>query len=113
VSRIEAQDSVAGRERWKEFDQRGSAILYELVESTPPLRRVTLIADDSLPFGGTWTFDIAPAPGGSTLRITERGVVKNPIFRFVSQFVIGHYRTMDTYLADLAKKFNEPLEMEQ
>jgi hypothetical protein len=113
IARTETLPPVQGRERWKEISKGGDAITYELVESTPPLRRVTRIADETLPFGGIWTLEIAPAAGGSTLRITERGEVRNPIFRFVSRFVMGHYQTIDTYLADLAKKFNQPLEMEK
>ena len=113
IKRIELAPSVDGRQRWKEIGKRGDAITYELVESTPPLRRVTRIADENLPYSGGWTFELAPAAGGATLQITERGEVKNPIFRFVSRFVIGHYGSIDTYLGDLAKKFGEPLNIER
>lgn len=113
VTRIEQLPSINGRQRWKEFDQRGDGVTYELVDSTPPLRRITRIADDTLPFGGSWTLEVAPAPGGSTLRITERGEVKNPIFRFVSRFITGHHASIDTYMADLAKRFNEHLQIEE
>ena len=109
IARIEP----VGPARWKEFSKGGDAVTYELVESTPPLRRVTRIADENLPYSGGWTLEIAPAHGGATLAITERGEVKNPIFRFVSRFLMGHYQTIDTYLADLAKHFNQPLEMEK
>jgi hypothetical protein len=113
LAKIEPLPSVNGRQRWKEISKRGDAITFELMDSTPPLRRVTRIADENLPFSGGWTFEIAPAAGGSTLRITERGEVTNPIFRFVSRFIIGHYRTIDTYLNDLARKFGETLEIEK
>lgn len=113
VVRIEILPPVDGRERWKEFDKHGDGVTYELVESTRPLRRVTQIADEGLPYSGGWTFEIAPAPGGSTLKITERGEVSNPIFRVVSRFVIGHYRTIDTYLSDLGKKFGEPVQIQK
>jgi hypothetical protein len=39
--------------------------------------------------------------------ITERGLVGNPIFRFVSRFVIGQTATMDSYLRALGKRFGE------
>jgi hypothetical protein len=68
---------------------------------------VERIADDKLPFGGTWTYEIAPTAEGSTLRITENGFVGNPIFRFMSKFVMGQASTMETYLRSLAKKFGE------
>ncbi|HEY3744454.1 MAG TPA: SRPBCC family protein [Bryobacteraceae bacterium] len=113
VVRVETLPPVDGHERWKEFGKHGDGVTYELVESTRPLRRVTRIADEGLPYSGGWTFEIAPAPGGSTLKITERGEVINPIFRFVSRYVIGHYRTIDTYLTDLAKKFGQPVQFEK
>lgn len=112
LQQIEPLPSVDGRQRWIEIDKRGSGITYELVESTPPLRRVTRIADDTLPFSGTWTIELAPAAGGATVSVTERGEVKNPIFRFVSKYIMGHYQTIDLYLGDLGKRFDEHLTIE-
>src|SRR5271168_649489 len=80
----------------------------ETMEMTPPQKLVTRIADPKLPFGGTWTFEIAPVADGATLRITENGYVTNPFFRFVSRFVLGYTGEMEKYLRSLAKKFGEP-----
>jgi hypothetical protein len=80
----------------------------ETVESRPPHKLVSRIADPTLPFGGTWTYDIARTGDGATLTITEDGFVTSPIFRFVAKFVMGHHATIDTYLTNVAKKFNEP-----
>jgi uncharacterized protein YndB with AHSA1/START domain len=82
-------------------------IPMETVEMVPPQKLVTRIADPKLPFGGTWTFEIAPTAEGATLRITERGYVTNPFFRFMSRFVFGQTSTMESYLRSLAKKFGE------
>ena len=82
-------------------------ILMETVEMIPPQKLVSRIADPKLPFGGTWTFEIAPTGEGATLRITERGYVTNPFFRFMSRFVFGQTSTMESYLRSLAKKFGE------
>jgi Polyketide cyclase / dehydrase and lipid transport len=79
----------------------------ETIEMTPLQKLVTRIADPKLPFGGTWTFEIAPATDGATLRITERGYVANPFFRFMSRFVFSQTSTMESYLKSLAKKFGE------
>jgi uncharacterized protein YndB with AHSA1/START domain len=79
----------------------------ETIELIPPQRLVTRIADPKLPFGGTWTFEIAPVADGATLRITERGYVTNPFFRFMSRLVFSQTSTMETYLKSLAKKFGE------
>jgi uncharacterized protein YndB with AHSA1/START domain len=82
-------------------------IPMETVEMVPPQKLVTRIADPKLPFGGTWAFEIAPTAEGATLRITERGYVTNPFFRFMSRFVFGQTSTMESYLRSLAKKFGE------
>jgi hypothetical protein len=79
----------------------------ETLEMTPPQKLVTRIADSNLPFGGTWTFEITPVADGATLRITERGYVTNPFFRFLSRFVFRQTSTIETYLKSLAKKFGE------
>lgn len=75
---------------------------YEIVEDQPPRRLVTRIADKTLPYGGSWTIDLSPEGSGTRITITENGEVYNPLFRFVSRFVIGHTATIDKYLADLA-----------
>lgn len=88
------------------FREHGSdgAILFEVLESRAPERLVTRIADRSLPFGGRWTFELQPATAGTELRITEDGEVYNPVFRFVSRYVMGHTRTIDGYLGDVAAR---------
>ena len=71
------------------------------------------IADKGLPFGGTWTFDIAPsADGGSELRVTEDGEIYNVFFRFMARFLFGYTASIETYLRDLGAKFGQPVEIE-
>jgi uncharacterized protein YndB with AHSA1/START domain len=91
------------RMRWKEAGSNGDIIL-EVQESAPPQRLVARIADPTLPFGGTWTYELAPSGNGTRLTITERGEVYNPMFRFMSKFIFGHTATMDAYLAALARR---------
>jgi hypothetical protein len=69
---------------------------------------VNRIAGSHLPFGGTWTFEVEPVEDGATLRITENGYVTNPVFRFVSRFVLGYTTEIEKYLRSLAKKLGEP-----
>ena len=78
----------------------------------PERRMVTRIADKNPPYGGTWTYEIEPGDGSSALHITEHGEVYNPIFRFVSRFVMGHTATIDASLRALAKKFGEEVRIE-
>ena len=90
-----------GHRMWRETDKHGQTITYEQIEASEPKRMVMKIADPKLPFGGTWTFDIEPNTQGCSLTITENGEVYNPIFRFVSRFVMGHTATIDAYLTAL------------
>jgi len=97
-----------GRRRWWEQDSHGEKITYELVESSSPARFVTRIADEKLPFGGTWTIEIEPVSAGeSEVRVTEDGEVYNVIFRFVSRFILGYYGSIESYLRNLGAKFGE------
>jgi uncharacterized protein YndB with AHSA1/START domain len=86
-------------------------IPMETVESSAPRRLVRRISDPQLPFGGTWTFEIRPASDGATLRVTENGYIRNPLFRFLARFVFGYAGQMESFLRSLAKKFGEQPEI--
>ena len=92
---------------WTEHTKQGAMTLAtEAFE--PPRRMVGRIKDEGAPFGGAWEYRLSPAPNDSTktvVTITERGWVSNPIFRFVSKYVMGHYSTLDSYLRALSRKF--------
>ena len=83
-----------------------SPVPVDVLESRPPHLLVTRVRETEKKFGGTWTIAIAPAAGGSTVTITEEGWVANPIFRFISRFVIGHHATMDSLLKQVTKKLD-------
>ena len=102
VERVEHLPDSAGKKRFREVGSDGP-IIYEIESAVPDRRLVTRIADKSLPFGGSWTYDLAPRGDSTTLRITEDGEVYNPLFRFVSRFVIGHTSTIEKYLADVRR----------
>ena len=91
----------SGRHMQRDTDKHGQTITYEIVQSQPPTLRKTTIADKNLPFGGSWTWNIQPESDGCAVTITEDGEVYNPVFRFVSRFIMGHTRTIDNYLAML------------
>jgi len=96
---VEVLPSTAdGKRRFREVSGDGT-ITFVMDTVDPPRRLVTRIDDKALPFGGSWTYEIIPSDSGTTLRITEDGEVFNPIFRFVSKFVMGHDRTIRQYLA--------------
>nr|WP_315393086.1 SRPBCC family protein [uncultured Duganella sp.] len=81
-------------------------IPYRIVEERENAHMVSRIDDATLPFSGTWTFDIAEQDGKTQLRITERGSVPNPIWRFFSAYVFSHEKTVRTYLEDVARQID-------
>jgi uncharacterized protein YndB with AHSA1/START domain len=106
VKTVEVLPEDGGRLRWREGTKNGSPITYALEQSVPDQLLVGRIADEHLPFGGSWTYELAPdTPNVTTLSITEDGEVYNPIFRFVSRYVMGQSATIERYLDDVAKRF--------
>ena len=103
VARVE----VLGEQplRWQEMGKDGT-LTFQVIESHVPFRLVSEIVDKGLPFGGRWIYELRPTRGGTELTITEKGEVYNPIYRFVSKFVIGHTATMDAYLSALRTKLD-------
>jgi hypothetical protein len=106
VQQIEMLEAVNGHVRYREKSANGT-LTFEVMESSPPSRMVTRIADEGLPFGGRWIFEIAQVGDGCRLNITERGEIYNPVFRFVSRFLLGYERTLDAYLQNVSHKFGE------
>jgi uncharacterized protein YndB with AHSA1/START domain len=106
ISRVELLPAEQGRAVFREHGN--DAITYRVEAIDPPRRLVVRIANTDLPFGGTWTYEVAPLPGGATaLTITERGEVYNLVFRFMSRIVFSQHATIDTYLRALGTKFGE------
>ena len=106
LSRVEVLPDANGQRGWREFAKH-DAVSYGVVESSPPGGLVTRIADPNLPYGGTWTYDLIPDESGTRLTITENGEVYNPIFRFVSRFIMGHTSMMEAVLRALGTKHGE------
>jgi uncharacterized protein YndB with AHSA1/START domain len=106
VDSVEVLPAEEGKERFRELGSDGP-LLMRIEERVPNTRFVTVIADSTLPFGGKWTYELTPSGTGTMLRITEDGEVYNPVFRFVSRFVMGHTATMDKYLADVGKAIDD------
>lgn len=99
-----------GATRWREHT-RQDAITFERTDAQRPTRLETRIADETLPFGGTWTWNLAPDASGTRVTITERGFVTNPIFRFMSRFVFGHHAAQEDFLRALGRRFGHDVEI--
>ena len=108
LSRVELLPDEDGQRGWREVGKH-DAVTYRIVESVPSRRLVTRIADQNLPYGGSWTYDLTPDGPGTRLTITEHGEVYNPVFRFVSRFIMGHTSMMEGVLRALGAKHGESI----
>lgn len=107
VKRVERMESSDGKERWRETMGQDFAMTLVISEDEPPRRFKATIEDEpGAAFGGSWVYEVAPAPGGSEVWVHEEGWVGNPVFRVISR-VMGYHRTMDSYLAALSRHFGE------
>jgi hypothetical protein len=104
ICKVERQLDRNGHAVWLVHGSWGVMPL-EVVESSPPKRHKVVIVDDGLPFGGTWSYALAQDAAVTCLTITEDGVVKSPIFRFLSRFVFGYTASIDGSLRALGRKF--------
>lgn len=100
---IEHLDARDGKPCFRELTSQG-VITYVVDEDRAPASkqpglRITRIADERLPFGGRWIYELAP---DGTLTITEDGFVKNPVFRFLSRTVFSQSATLEQFLRGLA-----------
>lgn len=92
--------------RFVETTKQGK-VTFEIVSQQPPSRQVVRVVDDDQPFGGTWTWELAPEGGGTRVTITEAGFVKNPLFRVMAKLFFPPTRTMEGYLRSLATELGE------
>ncbi len=99
---IESGDPI----RFVEMGPQGPLPL-EVTEQDAPRRLVLSANDPSLPFTGSWTFELSPTASGTMLTITEEGSVDNPLFRLVARVFMDPAATATTYLVDLGHHFGE------
>jgi uncharacterized protein YndB with AHSA1/START domain len=108
VQRVEVLGRTEGRLRFREHSRHGT-VTYEVTAEEPGRLFVTEIVDRDLGYSGSWTYAFAPQDAaGTRVTITERGEVSNVIFRFVSYFIIGQTKSIDTYLAALEAHVTSP-----
>ena len=110
VKSCELVTEDGGRQFQREISKHGDTILYELLESKPPVSIQRRIATENLPFGGSWSFVLEPLNDGTRVTITEDGEVYNPVFRFVSKFIMGQTATQDAYLKTMGKAVGEDVQ---
>lgn len=104
VKSVRTEKLPDGTELTWNTDSHRHEIPFRTAESRVNEKLVRIIASDRLPFGGTWTFALADAPGGGTqLTLTEDGTITPPIFRAIATWFIGLDATQKDFLTNLEK----------
>jgi hypothetical protein len=92
-----------GRDHWVEHLSHGQFMTFLATQTVPPVRRDVLLDEPKASYGGTWTYELAPGPtpSSTTLRITETGFIRPPVYRFVMAHIMGPTRNLDEYMKDI------------
>ena len=96
---------IISPDEWLEVDKYGKKLPIKVVSTTPPYSLSTMINSTNLPFGGEWHYQLKPVNDATEITIREDGKVYNPVFRFLSKFVMGHTYTIKQYLKELKSSF--------
>lgn len=75
-------------------DGHGEVIGFRTKEAQPPAHLVREIVNTDLPFGGTWTYELADDGPATRVTLTEDGFVTAPLFRGVAKFFLKPDATM-------------------
>lgn len=105
VTRVDRLDS----DRFTEHGPDGP-VTYRILDRTPSSRVVVAVDDPDQIFSGTWTFELEPdGPSGRSthLRITERGEVRNPVFRAIARVTLDPAVRIETFLKDLGQRYGQ------
>ena len=110
ISAVRMDAPVDGKVRFTESGSQGD-VQFEVVSQHPPFRQSVRVVDDDQPFGGVWTWQLEPPPGGAPqqarLTITEAGFIKSPMFRTMGKLFFSPTDTIQDYLTALAKALGE------
>jgi len=107
VARVERMDS----DRFREFGE-GGPMVFRIIQRTPPTRVVVALDDPDQPFSGTWTIELAQEGEATRVRITERGEVPNPFFRAIARALMLPTDSIEAYLRNLGRRFNQDVTIE-
>lgn len=106
ITRVEEMSGNDPRPAWTEIGRQKS-LAYVAITDEAPTRFTARIMDDDLGYAGEWQYVIEPSADGTRLTITEHGEVGNLMFRFISTHIMGHTRTIDAFLHDVALELGE------
>ncbi len=97
----------SGRDHWIEDLGHGTTMRFLAVRSEAPVRRDVLLDDPGAAYGGTWIYELSPGPdaGTTTLKITETGFIRPPVYRFMMAHIFGLRRNLEQYESDMKSSF--------
>ncbi|MDB6094633.1 MAG: hypothetical protein JWM32_2195 [Verrucomicrobia bacterium] len=102
VKSIRIEKLSDGTELTWNVDRHGQEIPFVTAESRLNEKLVRVIAKNDLPFGGSWTYELADAGAGQTkLTLTEDGFINPPIFRAMAKWFFGLDATMKDFISHL------------
>lgn len=106
LTRSERAAVEGSREAWDQTIGTSSMRIM-ISEARPPVRLVTtVVADEEADFGGRWTYQLSPVPGGTQLTITEAGWIQSPLYRVMGR-TFGLHGSIEGYLKAIGQHFNE------
>ena len=105
VYEVTEMRSKGSYDAWKELDADGHSVPYEIISYSQNKQMIIEITDPTLPYGGSWTFDLVPDETGTTLMITENGKIDNLFFRVIAHFSTGYTDSMNAWLNSLDNKY--------
>jgi len=85
-------------------DGAGQEIAFRTREQRVPSRLVREMMGADLPFGGTWTFELAEEGANTRLTLTEDGFIRSPLFRATARYFLGLDRTLKDFAISLEKR---------
>ena len=108
VLHSELDNGPNGQRILRESTRDGNEMVYEISACDFPKSLTRRIIGKNLPFDGSWTYTLQPSSSGTTVRITEDANIYNPVFRFMSRFILGYTGTMEKYLRALGSATGQP-----
>ena len=112
VKRVELLPAHHGHTAWRETTGSG-ALDYEFTLAIPTNRLVSTLVSTGAGFTGRWMYHFLPDTVGTTVILTEEGLVQEPLFRFAMHYVIGEHSSQEQFLGMLARRFGETVRTER
>jgi uncharacterized membrane protein len=99
---VDVLEPEHGMTRWREISTRRTITFGASIDE-PMHRFAARILDEDLAFTGEWTWTVRPDGTGTHVTLAECGQVGNPALRFIGTHLIGHSKSIDRCLRDLAR----------